>query len=529
MAMTATFNDLVQPSTPFSFEPRGWLARIKNVSKNLTDKAIELGNTDITLKKAVSALTNSVKAAWNSSREDKAWVGLTVAAGIGAKLGALSALSLASGGTVAAALVGGLAVGVTKSLITSYRESKKEEGQSFVRSFFSKKTLMTTVSTTALSAATFGALGAFESLTGVNIAEKMGQGLHHAFNAVAKFGKTAGEFEFSLISGAHAATLEDSAPAKVTIAAVVSAPVAPQPISEQPVPVASRPTQRIASVRPIVEPISTAYKSEYAVERLRTLLIEAGEVPKENATALELAKQLYPDTKNPDSLVRALESQAPQPVLQPKPAQPAQAKVAANTPKPDVRSPVRVTLPDGTVRDVKMPSLPDIKAEWKLAFDKVYGQELDRLARAEYQSQFGEEAPNHLRPFDIVKLINPEDANHRLATLVRQAEDLATETLPPEKMRGACLSDLPATEASHQARGRVLPNICSVDTDAPIQTGQYITMRDVGEPIAKPAKRGLWDGIRAIFAGATTPAHEFMGEVIGDIQINDMAGAKLAL
>lgn len=525
MVMTATFNDFVKSSTSFGFAPRSWLARIKNVSINLTDKAIELANTEITLEKAVSALTNSVKAAWNSSREDKAWVGLTVAAGIGAKLATFSLLNVASGGTVTAALIGGAAVGVTKSLITSYRESKKEEGQSFVRSFFSKKTLMTTASTTALSAATFGALSAFESLTGMNIGEKIGQGLHHAFNVAAKFGKTAGEFEFSLISGAHAATIEGPAPAKVTTAAVVSAPVAPQLISEQPAPVASRSTQRIASVRPIVEPISTAYKSEYAVERLRTLLIEAGEVPKENATALELAKQLYPDTKNPDSLVRALESQAPQPLQAA--AQP--DKITATTPKPDIRSPVRVTLPDGTVRAVQMPPLPDIKAEWKLAFDKVHGQELDRLARAEYQSQFGNEAPSHLKTFDIVKLINPENANHHLATLVRQAEDLATDALPFEKMRGACLSDLPATEASHQARGRVLPNICSVDTDAPIQAGQYITMRDVGEPITKSEKRGLWDGVRAIFAGATTPAHKFMGEVIGDIQINDMAHGKLAL
>jgi len=521
MAMTATFNDLVKPSTSFGFAPRSWLARIKNASKNLTEKAIELGNTDITLEKAVSALTNSVKAAWNSSREDKAWVGLTVAAGIGAKLATFSLLNVASGGTVTAALIGGAAVGVTKSLITSYRESKKEEGQSFVRSFFSKKTLMTTASTTALSAATFGVLGAFESLTGVNIAEKIGQGLHHAFNVAAKFGKTAGEFEFSLISGAHAATIEGPAPAKVTTAAVVSAPVAPQLISEQPAPVASRPTQRIASVRPIVEPISTAYKSEYAVERLRTLLIEAGEVPKENATAIELARQFYPETKNLDSLIRALENQAPQPT---------QAKVATATLiKPDAKPPVKITLPDGTVRAVQMPPLPDIKAEWKLAFDKVYGQELDRLARAEYQSQFGNEAPSHLKTFDIVKLINPENTSKYLTELIRKAEDLATEALPPEKMRGACLSDLPATEASHQARGRVLPNICSVDNDAPIQADQYITMRDVGEPIPKPEKRGLWDGVRAIFAGATTPAHEFMGEAIGRVQINDMVGAKLAI
>jgi hypothetical protein len=522
MVMTATFNDLVKSSTSFGFAPRSWLARIKNVSKNLTEKAIELGNTDITLEKAVSALTNSVKAAWNSSREDKAWVGLTVAAGIGAKLATFSLLNVASGGTVTAALIGGAAVGVTKSLITSYRESKKEEGQSFVRSFFSKKTLMTTASTTALSAATFGVLGAFESLTGVNIAEKIGQGLRLAFNTAAKFGKTAGQFAFNHIpmGSVHAATFSDYRPVQST-AIATNAPVAPQLISEQPAPVASRPTQRIASVRPIVEPISTAYKSEYAVERLRTLLIEAGEVPKENATAIELARQFYPETKNLDSLIRALENQAPQPT---------QAKVATATLiKPDAKPPVKITLPDGTVRAVQMPPLPDIKAEWKLAFDKVYGQELDRLARAEYQSQFGNEAPSHLKTFDIVKLINPENTSKYLTELIRKAEDLATEALPPEKMRGACLSDLPATEASHQARGRVLPNICSVDNDAPIQANQYITMRDVGEPIPKPEKRGLWDGVRAIFAGATTPAHEFMGEAIGRVQINDMVGAKLAI
>jgi hypothetical protein len=96
-------------------------------------------------------------------------------------------------------------------------------------------------------------------------------------------------------------------------------------------------------------------------------------------------------------------------------------------------------------------------------------------------------------------------------------------------MRGACLSDLPASEESHQARGRILPNICSVDSDAPIQDGEYITMRDVGEPISKPEKRGVWSGIRAIFAGAQTPATEFMSEAIGKVEINQMSADKLAM
>lgn len=515
MVMALAFNELVQPAKLFSFAPRGLLSRIRDVSKNLTNKAIELANTDIKLEKAVSVLTHSAKTAWNSSREDKLWTGLTIAAGIGAKLGALSALSMASGGTVAAALVGGLAVGVTKSLINSYRDTKKEDNLSFVRSFFSKKTLMTSVSTTALSAATFGALGAFESLTGVNIVEKIGQGLHHAFNTAAIFGKTAGQFAFNHIpmGSLHAATLDGYPQTQVT----APAPVA-QPIPERPAAVASQHPHRVIPVKPTVEPISIAYKNEYAVERLRALLIEAGEVPKENATALELAKQFYPDTKNPDSLVRALESQAPKPVLQENTAQPAQPKAA-----------VKVTLPDGTVQAVQMPPRPDIKAEWRIAFDTVHEQELNRLARADYQSQFGKEAPSHLKTFDIVRLINPANSKQYLVEIIGKAEILAKEVLPPEKMRGACLSDLPATEASHQARGRVLPNICSVDNDAPIQAGEYITMRDVGEPIPKPEKRGLWDGVRAIFAGATTPANEFMGEAIGKIEINNMAHGKLAI
>ena len=515
MTATLAFNNIQSPSpSRFAALGRGLFARARDVSNNLTNKAIEIAQTDNKLEKAASALTNSVKAALNSSREDYAWMALTVAAGIGAKLGAFAALNIASGGTLTAALVGGAAVGLTKSLITAYRDSKKHDGVSF----FSKKTLMTTASTTALSVATFGALGGFESLTGINIAEKIGQGLHHAFNVAAKMGKDAGQFAF-----AHF-------PSPSAQAAQISSLRIIAPVAAEPTKIVSRPSaapaqpQRVETIRPVAIPIEqTAYKIEYAIERLKTLLKEVGEVPKENATALELAQQFSPNSKDPGSLVRALEFRAPKPVL----------PVVTDVPKVEAKmlsaKPVEIKLPDGTVRTVQMPPRPDIKAEWKLAFDKVHGLEMDRLARGDYETRFGQVAPNHLTTSEIAKLTNPNNSAQYLNDINKKAETLTSETLPANKMRGACLSDLPASEATHQARGRVLANICSVDNDAPIQEGEYITMRDVGEPIHKPEKRGIWQGIRAVFAGAQTPANEFMGEAIGKVEINQMAADKLAI
>ena len=114
----------------------------------------------------------------NVTREDAAYFGLTVAAGLGAKAGAvagLAALGLGTGGIGYAALgvafAGGAAVGLTKNIVNTVREARAGKEASF----FSLKTLKSTASSAAISVATLGYSDLFEFTTGETLAHALGR------------------------------------------------------------------------------------------------------------------------------------------------------------------------------------------------------------------------------------------------------------------------------------------------------------------------------------------------------------------
>ena len=531
--------DITQSSGGFGARLVG---RIKSVSQSLQKLAtteVNAENTALGIQKLGEATQDvarflrkksidTINAVRNSTTEDKAWFLANMGMGFGAK--ALILSGVATGGTsLLVAAAGGVITGTTRTIIDRARAHRDGDTAKLSQSF-SRQLLMNTVSGGVISTATFGLLGGLNSLTGINLGETfaraVGKGLDgtkHAFMAMIPASEAATVPKIDRPLGLLNPKFNPPAvPASETLLTHKSAPAIP----------AAAFAQELQARQAKIDSLT--------LEHLRGLIEKTtGVKPAAELTAFELAKQFHPN--HPQALLSTIQKNIQIPVTESRgiaaviQSQPTKTIAEAVIPQPAAvqsipnPSTTEVKLPDGTVRAVQMPPRPDIKAEWKLAFAKVQGIEFERLAREDYLAQFGTEAPDDISAQDIAKRINPENSGQYIEEIARKAELIAKDSLPADKIRGACLTNLPASEESHQARGRILPNTCSVDSDAPVQEGEYITMRDVGEPISKPEKRGLWNGIRAIFAGAQTPATEFMSEAIGKAEINQMAADKLAM
>lgn len=477
------------------FGSRLW-GRIKSASQSLRKVAsieVNTENTRIGLQNLNSATQSvgrsllkksidTVNTVRNSSSEDKAWFLANMGVGLGAK--ALLLSGVATGGTsLLVAAAGGIISGATRTILDRARAHRDGDTAKLSQSF-SRQFLLNTVSGGVISTATLGILGSFTYLTKIDLSDIFSRASEKALDSS------------DYVSMPPVTEPEVNQLRQISELSEPKSDIQPVPV---PVPEAVVPQAMVPNV-PAPKPIEKilGVRVSPAVPVSTDVLASSGLSPSDT---------LVPDTQDNPAVV-ALEVQDPVSI-------------------PPV-SPVEVKLPDGTVKAIQMPPRPDIKAEWKVAFNKVHGLEVNRLVRMDYETQFGTAAPGDLTAAELAALINPENSTEYIDDISKRAEVSTMETLPPNKIRGACLTDLPASEEAHQARGRILTNICSVDSDAPLQEGEYVTIRDVGEPISKPEKRGIWSGIRAIFAGAQTPANEFMGEAIGRIEINQMASDKLA-
>lgn len=100
----------------------------------------------------------------------------------------------------------------------------------------------------------------------------------------------------------------------------------------------------------------------------------------------------------------------------------------------------------------------------------------------------------------------------------------AAVQLNAHNMAGACVTDLPKTQAAFAAQSGVLPNTCVIaagkDTMA---AGDYVIVRDAAEP-APSAKRGL----RALFASSAEKTSDFISRIVGNETLREMSAEKLA-
>ncbi len=345
---------------------KGLLSRIADVSTRLKNKAIEIATTDINAESMASAaqvLTKAVKKSVqhvrSMSREDWAWAGGTIGLGIVAKTAVLAATGLATGGTtLAAAAVGGATVGLVKSGVKIYRDYKKNEIENPAQSFWSTKTLMTSVSHAALSTATFGLFEGVEAVTGVNVGQKIAQGVgsiaSNAFDKVATGVKTTQSIGWSLlkaltnlIPSADAAELPRPAANLSPVAAAPVAVPAPAPAVVTSAQQASLPPQvskDIAAAREVGKQMALAaaqaktpaeiaqeaikkasaavaqqkLTDSYVQQRLSDLILRTtGVAPASNASALELSKQFLAQGNHDhridaQTFVKAITQQAPQ-------------------------------------------------------------------------------------------------------------------------------------------------------------------------------------------------------------------------
>jgi multisubunit Na+/H+ antiporter MnhB subunit len=183
-----------------------------------------------------------------------AFVGLSIGAGIGAKAGALALFGVATGGAgLAAAVIGGAAVGLSKAAVKHLKERNQEGGSKFL----SLLTLKTAGISAAISTATLGYSELFEHFTGETVTHALGKAFH-------KVAGTVSEKLFDLMPGGnlHAQTLDNvPRPMAIVPEAPTTAPVAdivqdnvPKPMSVTPAPVVDTVQDNIPKPMAITEP-----------------------------------------------------------------------------------------------------------------------------------------------------------------------------------------------------------------------------------------------------------------------------------
>lgn len=146
----------------------------------LNSSAVNMGVADDTapkgLRKFAGGLLSRVKKVGENLRnikmtkEDVVFGAASIGAGLLAKTAAVAAVGVASGGSaILLAAAGGAAMGLVKAALKHGREGKN------IGSFFSRTTLMSTVSSTAISVATLGYSGLFECATGQTLTHALGE------------------------------------------------------------------------------------------------------------------------------------------------------------------------------------------------------------------------------------------------------------------------------------------------------------------------------------------------------------------
>jgi hypothetical protein len=488
-------------------------------AENLTAATKTIGGF---LRDGVAASAERVR---NMTASDWKWAGLSVGAGVAAKVGVFAALGVASGGTVAAALLGGAVVGVTRSAINHVRESQKAQPKSTWKAllgleknyiqkdhFFSTKTLMNTASSAAISAATFGVLSGVEHFSGVNIAEKINQGLSRTFNWAAD--RVAGTSWWQSFASRETARMiadgYDMSHGLNARSGKIKFDV-PFDVSENKATVGANKNiddaTREAALAKVRAWEATQVKAPAAIPAPAAVAIPAG---LEGRTLAESAIGNETGMTVPRDMPDA--------------------------PMPDPSKPVEIEIKtaDGETTIIKAHPMPNLSEEYAIAQNAIEKEYVTAHLRQFILNTTGVAPDESMSVEDMAKQIVPSNPRAYLEVLARDAAEKAVK-LDPSRMAAACVTDLPKTAAALAGQGHVLPNTCAIAKGMEeMADGDYVLVRDAAE--AEPnAKRGLRALFKETMDGAADGAAEkakektadFIDKVVAGYQIPDMAEQKI--
>ncbi len=444
----------------------------------LNSSAVDMDVADDTapkgLRKFAGGLLSRVKKVGENLRnikmtkEDVVFGAASIGAGLLAKTAAVAAMGVASGGSaILLAAAGGAAMGLAKAAVKHGREGKS------IGSFFSRTTLMSTVSSTAISVATLGYSGLFECATGQTLTHALGEVFQKAADKL---------FHLAPFGNAFAAApdinpdpvpehLKDVVPPREP--AILPDDTQVEFIEEE--------EGGELDVAPAVQPANhmppAPLKTIAATPEIPAMKADSGSVYEGNkniddetrSRALAWAKAMNPAAEI------AAKPAAPSVSLTPADKVIGVRNLSASTVAGI--DPKNIVLDTGNAGvKVRMPAVPNMDAEIKTANAVIH----EAVA----------------------------------------AGDAGLSELDPRKMAGACVTDLPSSQAALEAQNGVLPNTCTTAKDD-LDAGDYVIVRDAADQPS--AKRGL----RVLFSTAAEKTTAFIGRVVGS-ELPDMMTEKLA-
>ncbi|HAJ89582.1 MAG TPA: hypothetical protein DCM27_00995 [Rhodospirillaceae bacterium] len=442
----------------------------------LNSSAVDMDVADDTapkgLRKFAGGLLSRVKKVGENLRnikmtkEDVVFGAASIGAGLLAKTAAVAALGVASGGSaILLAAAGGAAMGLAKAAVKHGREGKS------IGSFFSRTTLMSTVSSTAISVATLGYSGLFECATGQTLTHALGEVFQKAADKLfhlAPFGNAFAaapdinpdpvpEHLKDVVPPREPAILPDDTQVEFIEeeegGELDVAPAAAQPVNHMP----PAPLKTIAATPEMKADSGSVYEGNKNIDdetRSRALAWAKAM----NPAAEIAAKPAVPSVPltSADKVIGVRDLSA--------------STMAGTDPK-------NIVLDTGNAGvKVRMPAVPNMDAEIKTANAVIH----EAVA----------------------------------------AGDAGLNELDPRKLAGACVTDLPSSQAALEAQNGVLPNTCTTAKDD-MGAGDYVIVRDAADQPS--AKRGL----RVLFSTAAEKTTAFIGRVVGS-ELPDMMTEKLA-
>ena len=473
MADTMTANNVYQfPVEPAPAKPARaslW-DRVRNVGQSLKAIATTPLNKD-TLEIAADKLGAATKAVGgflknradqvkNMTVSDWKWVGANVAVGAATKLAVGAAIGATGGSALLIGLAGATAAGAAVGLTRAYREYRKEQAFQPATSpfdkyapvttnrFFTRKTLMTSVSSAAISAATFGVLSGVEHATGWNPFQSLANIFNKtvdrgmAFIAESDFMKEQVARElgngFDMTNGLAqknaAVKYEAFKPTRDVVPGVVEGKSGHAGIDSDIREAA------LNSVKPKAVPVAAAIPATPAVAPV--------------APAAPATPPVSTSAKGVD-IGKAMPKLPPQ---------------------PDGAS-IDIKGNDGVTRNVYVQK-PNAAAE----LANVQSQQRQQFMEDHLRGLIAKDmqpAPG-TSLLDMAKMIVPRNPDAYLNALKEQALKSAP-VVDGSKMAAACVADIPKTPAELSARGGFTANACNV-VKPDMENGDFVIVRDAHTP-----------------------------------------------
>ncbi|OFW87539.1 MAG: hypothetical protein A3B66_09585 [Alphaproteobacteria bacterium RIFCSPHIGHO2_02_FULL_46_13] len=404
-----------------------------------------------------------------------AFVGLSIGAGIGAKAGALALFGVATGGTgIAAAVIGGAAVGLSKAAVKHLKERNQEGGSKFL----SFSTLKTAGIGAAISTATLGYSELFEHFTGETVTQSLGKAFHKVaeiFSDKLSDVMPTGSLHapthdipkpighISAPSAPVAQAIPDSVPkleVKVPEAAALQASNEHVSHENMPKPKVSVPTPPPASVAemapvapaPVAVPdLKATIQAQALEEKLRyDYATSFGDPAPESMTTAEMAERLYPE--DPKAYMASASDMAQDNLESGRSQFSAdyQAINEAPAPAPEIAPAAPQAVPNTNTGIPVSNASPQELAAQAIAKAKlaVTQEELTNAYTMEHlhesvKNLTGTDAPVDATAEDLAKQISPAHSDVIIKNLQAQAPQLKVENLA-----ASCTAEIPKERSS---------------------------------------------------------------------------------